>query len=182
MAAVDEPRWLDEREARAWRGFISMQTQLLRRLARQMQHDDGLSEADFEVLVRLSEAPDGRQRVFELGQATQWEKSRLSHHLSRMVQRGLVVRETCPTDSRGAFVKLTAAGRGAIDEAPHRGTSPTSGAGSSTSSAPSSSTRSAEIAEDVLEGLGDTGGGGPCSLDPLAVDPPTEEDCDAIDP
>jgi DNA-binding MarR family transcriptional regulator len=117
---VDEPRWLDEREAKAWRGFVAMQSQLMRRLARQMQADDGLSEADFEVLVRLSEAPQGRQRVFELGQATQWEKSRLSHHLSRMVQRGLVTRETCPTDSRGAFVRLTDAGRGAIeDAAPH---------------------------------------------------------------
>jgi DNA-binding MarR family transcriptional regulator len=114
---VEEPRWLDEREALAWRGFISMQTQLLRRLARQLQRDTGLSEADYEVLVQLSEAPAGRQRVFELGQATQWEKSRLSHHLTRMVQRGLVVRETCPTDSRGSFVALTEAGRHAIDDA-----------------------------------------------------------------
>jgi DNA-binding MarR family transcriptional regulator len=115
--AVDEPRWLDEHEARAWRGFISMQSQLLRRLSRELQRDSSLSEADFEVLVQLSEAPDGRQRLFELGRATQWEKSRLSHHLSRMAQRGLVVRETCPTDSRGAFVRLTEEGRAAIEEA-----------------------------------------------------------------
>ena len=118
--AVDEPRWLDEREQRAWRRFITMQGQLRARLARQLQRDSGLSEADYEVLVQLSEAPCGRQRVFELGQATQWEKSRLSHHLTRMAQRGLVARESCPTDSRGAFVVLTDAGRQAVEAAAPR--------------------------------------------------------------
>src|ERR1700750_610111 len=102
---------------RAWRQFIAMQGQLRARLARQLQRESGLSEADYEVLVQLSEAPCGRQRVFELGQATQWVKSRLSHHLTRMVQRGLCARESCPTDSRGAFVVLTDAGRRAVEAA-----------------------------------------------------------------
>jgi len=114
---VEETRWLNEREARAWRRFITMKAQLQARMARQLQRDSGLSEADYEVLVQLSEAPCDRQRVFELGQATQWEKSRLSHHLTRMAQRGLVARESCPTDSRGAFVVLTEAGRQAIERA-----------------------------------------------------------------
>jgi DNA-binding MarR family transcriptional regulator len=117
MAVMGDTRWLDAREARAWRRFITMQVQLRARMARQLQRDSGLSEADYEVLVQLSEAPDGRQRVFELGRATQWEKSRLSHHLTRMAQRGLVARETCPTDFRGAFVVLTDAGRAAIEAA-----------------------------------------------------------------
>jgi DNA-binding MarR family transcriptional regulator len=162
---MEETRWLDEREARAWRGFISMQTQLLRRLARQMQHDDGLSEADFEVLVRLSEAPEGRQRVFELGQATQWEKSRLSHHLSRMVQRGLVVRETCPTDSRGAFVKLTEAGRRAIEDAAPRHVAHVRRWFIDALS-PEQLDALAGIAHDVLDGLGETAESGSCTLDP----------------
>ena len=101
-----EPRWLDEREARAWRGFLRMQSEL-RRVARQLQQEAGLSAADYEVLVSLSEAPGGRLRVFELGGATQWEKSRLSHHLTRMEHRGLVRRMPCPTDNRGANVVLT---------------------------------------------------------------------------
>jgi DNA-binding MarR family transcriptional regulator len=117
MWFVEQPRWLDDREMRAWRQFVTMQAQLRARLARHLQRDSGLSEADYEVLVQLSEAPCGRQRVFELGRATQWEKSRLSHHLTRMEQRGLVARETCPTDSRGAFVVLTDAGRAAIEQA-----------------------------------------------------------------
>lgn len=109
--------WLDAREARAWRGFISTQAQVRARLARQLQRECGLSEADYEVLVHLSEEPSGRLRAFQLGHATLWEKSRLSHHLSRMADRGLVRREACPTDPRGAVIVLTDAGREAITAA-----------------------------------------------------------------
>jgi len=111
------PRWLNPREDRAWRGFLSMQTQLLRLLGRELQDETGLSDSDYVVLVHLSEAPGGRLRPFELGGAAAWEKSRLSHHLTRMARRGLVERENCLTDNRGAFVKLTAAGWSAIEAA-----------------------------------------------------------------
>jgi DNA-binding MarR family transcriptional regulator len=113
-------RWLTQREQRAWRAFLAMQRQLIGRTARELQRESGLSGADYEVLVNLSEAPDGRLRAFELGAATQWEKSRLSHHITRMVDRGLVRRESCPTDSRGAFVVLTAAGRKTVEAAAPR--------------------------------------------------------------
>jgi len=109
--------WLDGREERAWRGFVSLQQQVRRRIARELQRSSGLSEADYEVLVHLSEAPDGRMRPYQLGRVTQWEKSRLSHHLSRMAERGLVERQFCPTDSRGSFVALTQEGRSAIGAA-----------------------------------------------------------------
>ena len=115
-----QARWLDDREQRAWRAFLGMNRRVRNHLARAMQREDGLSEADYEVLVNLSEAPDGRLRAFELGQATQWEKSRLSHHLTRMAERGLVCRQACPTDSRGAVVVLTQAGRAAIQAAAPR--------------------------------------------------------------
>jgi DNA-binding MarR family transcriptional regulator len=113
-------RWLDGSESRAWRSFLQMQAQLFARLGRQLQRDDGLSEADYAVLVNLTESPGGRLRPFELGRATQWEKSRLSHHLTRMADRGLVVREACPTDSRGAVIVVSDAGRAAIAAAAPR--------------------------------------------------------------
>jgi len=94
-----------------------MQGQLRSRLGSQLQRETGLSEADYEVLVNLSEAPNGRLRPSEIGGATQWEKSRISHHVSRMEERGLVKRMACPTDRRGAFVAITAAGRRAIERA-----------------------------------------------------------------
>ncbi len=59
------------------------------------------------VLVQLTDRPDELVRVLELAQALQWEKSRLSHHLARMQRRGLVAREDCPDDARGAFIVLT---------------------------------------------------------------------------
>lgn len=94
-----------------------MNAQLNGRLNRSLQQDSGLSDSDYEVLVHLTEAPDGRLRAFELGAALQWEKSRLSHHLRRMEARGLVERKNCETDRRGSFVVLTPAGRRSIESA-----------------------------------------------------------------
>lgn len=97
-----------------------MQGQLRNRLGSQLQRETGLSEADYEVLVNLSEVPGGQLRPSELGGATRWEKSRISHHVTRMESRGLVKRMPCPTDKRGALVVVTAAGRRAIERAaPH---------------------------------------------------------------
>lgn len=110
-------RWLTEDEQRAWRGLLRMTTRLNARLNRQLQDECGLSLADYEVLVVLSEAPAGRLRVFEITDALAWEQSRVSHQLARMQRRGLVAREECPTDGRGAFVVLTEAGRDAIERA-----------------------------------------------------------------
>lgn len=110
-------RWLTETEQGAWRKFVSMQAQLAAQLNRELQADSELSHSDFAVLVELTDVDDGRVRVMELARALQWEKSRLSHHLRRMQQRGLVAREECPSDARGAFIVLTAAGRAAIEAA-----------------------------------------------------------------
>ncbi|HEY4331951.1 MAG TPA: MarR family winged helix-turn-helix transcriptional regulator [Ilumatobacteraceae bacterium] len=109
--------WLDEREERAWRSYLGAHAELRARMERQLQRDSQLSSADYEILVNLSESDDGRMRAFELGAATKWEKSRLSHHLTRMERRGLVSREDCETDARGAFIVLTSHGRAAIETA-----------------------------------------------------------------
>ncbi|MFD4407200.1 MarR family winged helix-turn-helix transcriptional regulator [Nocardia sp. NPDC058499] len=114
---MNEARWLDEREGRAWRGYLNMHTQLMACLHRQLQDYSGLSLADFDVLVRLTDLAEPRMRIGELGQALQWEKSRLSHHLGRMQKRGLVRREDCPDDARGAYIVLTEQGRTAIEQA-----------------------------------------------------------------
>lgn len=151
-----EPRWLDDREMRAWRAYARMQTQLSARLHRSLQRTTGLSLSDYEVLVHLSEAPDGRLRSFQLSAALQWEKSRLSHHLSRMQARGLVSRQECTSDGRGAFVVITPAGRAAIESA-----APTHVADVREALidvlTPAQLDALAEIAETVLERLVDDG-------------------------
>jgi DNA-binding MarR family transcriptional regulator len=79
-----------------------------------------MSTADFAVLVELTDVPEGRQRFLDLAQSLEWEKSRMSHHIARMAKRGLVAREECAEDGRGAFVVITDAGREAIEAAAPR--------------------------------------------------------------
>lgn len=114
---MDEARWLDEREQRAWRALMVMQEGLSEFLERRLRTRCGLSQADYQVLAHLSEAPEGRLRPFELGGLLRWEKGRLSQHLGRMEKRDLVTREPCATDQRGAVVALTDPGRVLIEAA-----------------------------------------------------------------
>lgn len=111
------PRWLSAQEQQAWRGLLQMTAQLDAEMNRQLQETNGLSTADYAVLAPLSESAEGRLRAFEIAQVLDWEQSRLSHHLTRMHKRGLIAREECPSDRRGAFVVLTDAGRRAVEAA-----------------------------------------------------------------
>ena len=115
-----EPRWLTPAEQEAWRSFVRVHLQLDGRLSRELQAESNLSSADYAVLVSLTDVPDGRQRLLALAGGLEWEKSRMSHHITRMVRRGLVIREECAEDGRGAFVAITPAGRGAIAAAAPR--------------------------------------------------------------
>ncbi|GAA0949017.1 MarR family winged helix-turn-helix transcriptional regulator [Actinocorallia libanotica] len=114
---MSDIRWLDDDEQRAWRAYLRLQGSLGAELNRRLQASSGLSLADYDVLVRLTDAPDGRLRPYELQRELHWEQSRLSHHLGRMQKRGLVRREECDEDRRGAYVLLTEAGREAITQA-----------------------------------------------------------------
>jgi DNA-binding MarR family transcriptional regulator len=114
------PLWLSPAEQLAWRSFIRMHQKLSATLVRDLQAHSKLSGADYEILVALTDAPNGRLRFQELARTVDWEQSRLSHQVTRMIKRGLVAREECAEDGRGAFVVLTPAGRKVITAAaPH---------------------------------------------------------------
>ncbi|MBW8481240.1 MarR family winged helix-turn-helix transcriptional regulator [Actinomadura parmotrematis] len=106
--------WLDAREDRAWRAFFDAQVGFWRRMSRDLQRDTGLSEPDLAILGALLDAPGGALRPYELGDVTDFEKSRLHHHLTRMAGRGLVTREPSPDAPRAAVVTITGAGRAAV--------------------------------------------------------------------
>src|SRR5690242_19654448 len=108
-------------ELRVWRDFIETAEVLRARLSSRLQQDSALSIGDYQVLLALSEAGGHRIRSSELAVTVGWERSRLSHHLGRMERRGLIAREYCATDSRGAEVVLTDEGAGAFRRAtvPH---------------------------------------------------------------
>ena len=114
---MKEVRWLDEREARAWRALQSMQMRLVGELTRRLAAESALSYQDYVVLVALTDRSDGRMRLFELANVLGWEKSRVSHHIARMAERGLVAKERCDSDRRGAFVAVTEQGRKEIQAA-----------------------------------------------------------------
>jgi DNA-binding MarR family transcriptional regulator len=114
---TDEPRWLDETEDRAWRGYMRMRTLLHAQILRDLAREADLSGPDYDVLSNLSEADGRRSRLGDLAARMAWSNSRLSHHITRMEQRGLVTREDCASDGRGAFVVLTDAGFRAIEAA-----------------------------------------------------------------
>jgi DNA-binding MarR family transcriptional regulator len=117
---MKEVRWLDEREERAWRALQSMQMRLNARLASDLAEASDLTHSEYKVLVALTDRPDGRMRLFELAAALGWEKSRVSHQIARMADRGLVAKDKCSDDRRGAFVVVTDPGRAAIGAAaPH---------------------------------------------------------------
>ncbi|MGO9196299.1 MAG: MarR family winged helix-turn-helix transcriptional regulator [Acidimicrobiales bacterium] len=114
---VGEQRWLSEREACAWRGCLAMWHALERAVDRQLTRESGLSAADYQLLVPLSEAPGTELRARDLGRDVDWERSRISHQIRRMEQRGLISRRDCPTDARGTVIALTEAGSAAIRDA-----------------------------------------------------------------
>lgn len=111
---TDTTAWLTDEQQRVWRALLQLTTRLPARLNRQLQEDSGLSLADLDVLVGLTDVPDGRVRVTGLARALGWERSRLSHQVARMDRAGLVRREACEDDRRGSYVAITEAGRGAL--------------------------------------------------------------------
>ena len=110
-------RWLTAQEEHLWRRWLTLNARLSATLHRELQNDAGLSMPDFEVLVHLTDRPERRMRVTDLARLLQWERSRVSHHVTRMESRRLVQRVECAEDGRGAFVVITLQGRAAIEQA-----------------------------------------------------------------
>ncbi|SHN38398.1 MarR family winged helix-turn-helix transcriptional regulator [Cryptosporangium aurantiacum] len=116
------PRRLPTREELAvWRDFLETTEALRTAVGARLHRDTGLSPGDYGVLLALSEADGNRLRSSDLATAVGWERSRLSHHLGRMERRGLIRRESSPTDNRGADVVLERVGADAFRAAtvPH---------------------------------------------------------------
>lgn len=114
---MEQTQWLNEVEHRAWRALREMQWQLDGELSRRLAAESSLSNQDYTVLVVLTNQDNGALRLFELERALGWERSRVSHHVTRMASRGLVTKEKSPTDGRGWVATVTPHGRAEIDAA-----------------------------------------------------------------
>lgn len=114
---ADDAPWLSADDQHLWRRWLRLNALLPGVLHRELQANADLSLPDFEVLVTLTDTPEGRVRVTDLARELNWERSRVSHHVTRMQRRGLVERSECDDDGRGAWVVLTGHGRSAIERA-----------------------------------------------------------------
>jgi DNA-binding MarR family transcriptional regulator len=114
---VANTRWLGPSEQRAWRAYLDATTLLFDALDRQLQRDSGMPLAYYEILVRLSEAEGRSLRMSELADATRSSRSRLSHAVARLEERGWLQRVDCETDKRGQLATLTDAGFAALEAA-----------------------------------------------------------------
>jgi DNA-binding MarR family transcriptional regulator len=114
--AGKDTEWLDHAQQQAWRAFLVGSTLLLDRLDRDLRDEHGISLAEYEILVRLSEAPEQRLRMALLASALSHSRSRVTHTVTRLEKAGLVERDTCLDDGRGVEAVLTPLG-GSILEA-----------------------------------------------------------------
>jgi DNA-binding MarR family transcriptional regulator len=114
---MTEPRWLSAEEQAAWRSFVDGFRALIDVLDRQLQADNNLPHTYFEVLIPLSEAENRTMRMSELADAARSSRSRLSHAVARLEERGWVRRLDCPTDRRGQLAQLTDEGFAVVEEA-----------------------------------------------------------------
>lgn len=108
--AQDDVRWLTADEQRAWRAYRDGTARLLDILAHDLEQDTGLSLGEYEVLVRLSEAPGRTLRMSELAGELAHSRSRLTHTIRRMEAAGLVGRTPCAEDARGVNCTMTPTG------------------------------------------------------------------------
>jgi len=113
----DDTRWLDAGEQATWRAFLEATRATFERIDGQLQHGAGIPHTYYEILVRLSEAPEHALRMSELAERSLSSRSRLSHAVNRLVELGWVNRAECPTDRRGQLALLTPAGMAALEKA-----------------------------------------------------------------
>jgi DNA-binding MarR family transcriptional regulator len=116
-AVSGEPRWLSAQEQQVWRDYLDVMRLLMERLNRQLSEGSEVSLAEYEVLVQLSEASDRRLRMSELADRVVNSRSRLTHTVRRLEDRGMVAREECEDDRRGVRCLLLDAGFAVLEAA-----------------------------------------------------------------
>lgn len=116
MSTTSAPRWLSSSQQRVWRAWLDA-------VARIDTHLDtvlrpfGLDLGEYEILVRLSEAPERQMRMSDLADAVRQSRSRLTHTVARMEKEGLLTRQPCPDDRRGVVASLTDTGFALLETA-----------------------------------------------------------------
>ena len=119
METVTDTPWLSTEQQQIWRAFLGDTTVLTDRLDRDLRTQHGLSMPEYEILVRLSEAPGRAIRMAELADAVSHSRSRVTHTIARLEREGIVLRGQCSDDGRGVSAVLTDHGFSVLEQAAH---------------------------------------------------------------
>lgn len=119
LAEVNDTPWLSSQQQEIWRAFLGGSTVLMDQLDRDLRREHSLSMSEYEILVRLSEAPGRSIRMAELAALVAHSRSRITHTISRLEKAGIVTRDQCSTDGRGVTAALTDHGFGVLADAAH---------------------------------------------------------------
>jgi DNA-binding MarR family transcriptional regulator len=114
---ADEVRWLSAGEQAVWRAFLDVSRLMTEQMNRQLSDDSRMSLPEYVILVALSEAPDRRLRMSDLADRVISSRSRITHTVGRLEERGLVHREACLDDGRGVLCVLTDSGFAVLEAA-----------------------------------------------------------------
>lgn len=114
---MTEVRWLTDEQQRVWRSFLAVSSTLREHLDRQLSQEAGIPHTYYEILVMLSESEHRSLRMSDLAMLVHSSRSRLSHAVARLEQKGWVARSSCGSDRRGSFARLTDEGLAALEAA-----------------------------------------------------------------
>lgn len=93
-----------------WRAFLQAHARVTRRLDDELRAEHDLSLAEYDALLTIADAPDRRIRMRQLADRVILSKSGVTRLIDRLVLDGLVQRDACLSDARGAEAVLTPAG------------------------------------------------------------------------
>lgn len=113
-------RWLTDLEQEAWQAIRLLGQPVYSALNSDLFASMKMTMADYQVMVTLGRSETRSLRVQELLERTQWSKSRLSHQVRRMEERGYVARSACLDDRRSVVIELSDYGYSKLEEAAPR--------------------------------------------------------------
>jgi DNA-binding MarR family transcriptional regulator len=108
---------LTSAELAAWRGMLRVGNALMRELDAELESGFGISLSSYDVLISVADSAEGRLRMAELADLTLLSRSGMTRLVDRLVKDGLLERERCDSDARGAFARLTPKGRELLERA-----------------------------------------------------------------
>jgi len=106
-----------QQQLESWILFIRSHSAITRELSAQLLREHGLTLNDYEVLLVLSHSEHGMMRRVDLAETVLLTASGITRLLEGLERSGFVCKETCASDARVSYAKLTDDGRQKLSDA-----------------------------------------------------------------